>query len=411
METKVYNAKVAPLSNTGHILRERGSAPPDGRQRRPFTTTIPGVESPSLMIINLDWLAINVRTLIAPPSAEELHRDYGDGIVATYLKRGTAIYMYSWKILYNCQEVATMHTTPRMPVIPGNNVKIEILNHVLYSSELETILSYIFKALNIKKVSSFSRVDIAIDGCKHIYDFLNLYATKQVPAPIERLGQASFDAKCMTKDYVYKNFKIGRGAKQLVVYEKMQELEISNKNYIRDIWQKSGIDDQKEVWRCELRLLSKSLKEIKDIDISCLLDHQYLAQLFATHCEKWFHFVQHDTYDKKKQRKDTATDIDILQFRRLKINLLEKIPRAIVKGVYKVKLSIHHCVMAILSHMYSAEEAAAALNAMFANISIYGVGRWFHRKLLHWMREYCLDGDVDAIPPLLYQHIQGAIDG
>jgi hypothetical protein len=84
-----------------------------------------------------------------------------------------------------------------------------------------------------------------------------------------------------------------------------------------------------------------------------------------------------------------ARVIDLLQFELMKVPLLAKIPRAIVQGAYKAKMSIHNAYMGLMKGLYRGDEAAnAAVIHIKENLQLYNLDRWFFNKEPDWLELY-----------------------
>ena len=373
---------------------------------------------PHCISVVLDWFACMVFcNWPAPEKANEI-TFVDDDIAIEYTGKGTPVFNYSFKVYLWGEPVAMFHShSKNETIIPVGVAKLEILNHVLYSGDLLETLSRVMQACKMPEIKNISRVDIAIDGANHVHKFLNRYVDivkRQGVARLQSLGaynptptihlkgKARFHAKMLNKHTgMFDNFHIGGSKKKFTLYNKTSELERSHKEYIRSVWEKAGIDTSTDVWRCELRLTSEAIKEIKDFNINNLQNPMYLLSIFKTQCENFVHFV-----DMEGQTNVTyATTIDLFQFEKLAVPMLHKMPRAVVDGAYKAKMAIHNAVKQVIQIRDDVSKSAkemlnvqAALQHVSDNIKIYNLERWFRRKIDQWNERYSYPNFGTPIP-------------
>ncbi len=354
-----------------------------------------------VIVINLDWLSFFVKLQIAEPAIAGEVRELSETYVIESLGFGTPIYNHSWNIYCMGEKVGMLHThSKNLTIVSVGFGKLEITNSLLYE-DWYTVFAGMISALNIENVHGITRLDIAIDGTKHIFDFLNKFA-RQNPyeqVSIKKLGKAAFDAKRMdTETMTFHNFKVGSAHKQVVVYNKSRELEKSNKEYIRRNWIANEINPE-EVWRTELRLDSQAIKGIEalehpktnemlpGINIEMLQDKQYLFRIFKSYIRNFFEFV---TTDKNINRnKSYFTKIDLFKNLQLKENLYKSAKRIVQRGVYKAKMSIHHTVQCVLLNFFErTEDVVAAFKHLNNTVQTYGLRRYYEKKIDNWIRTY-----------------------
>lgn len=365
---------------------------------------------PHCISVVLDWFSCMVFCNWPIPENAGQVQFVDDDIAVEYIGKGTSLFNYSFKVYLWGEPVAMFHSgTKNEKIIPVGVAKLEIMNHVLYSGEFLDVLARVMQACKMPDIKNISRIDIAIDGANHVHTFFNKYidvVKRQGMARLQTLGaynplpnihlkgKARVHAKMLNKRTgMFDNFQIGSSKKKFVLYNKTSELERSHKEYIRQVWEKSGIDTTVPVWRCELRLSSEAIREIKTFDINQLQNPMYLLSVFKTQCENFVHFV-----DMEGQSNVTyATTIDLFQFEKLRIPILEKIPRAVVDGAYKAKMAIHNAVKQVIQIKDNINKSAkellnvqAALQHVSDNINIYNLERWFRNKIEEWNNAYSI---------------------
>ena len=166
--------------------------------------------------ISLDWLSFFVKLTITEPATAGEVRVLSDDYVIESLGFGTPIYNHSWNIYCMGEKVGMLHTHSKNPTIvtPGFG-KLEIQNALLYEDWYK-VFTGIIEAVGIESVHGITRLDIAIDGTKHIFEFLNKFARQDAGSQVivKKLGKAAFDAKRMDSETMeFHNFKVGSAHK------------------------------------------------------------------------------------------------------------------------------------------------------------------------------------------------------
>lgn len=383
---------------------------------RKFTGYFAQESLPQAVSVQLDWLSFSVEFYIPEPVDNQPPIDYGNNIVLVPAGGGSKIFYYKWDVIYHGEHIATVLTHGRNEKIMQPGIaKLEVLNHLLYSTGFMHVISDVVEACNMR-IRNCNGLHIAIDGANHVHQFLNDYisqnknwrkrpelftlGTWHQGTRVRMKGKARLDPKVFNKRTgMCDNFKIGSARKSLVVYNKTTELTRSHKEYIRQSWERAGIDTNPDatVWRCELRMGSESVKEIQELQLDKLNDPYYLLQILKTQCKNFFEFVliEDDTNVSR------ARVIDLFQFEKLRVPLLEKIPRAVVDGAYKAQMSIHNAVKNIRTCLYrKKEQVDAAIRHIQDNVELYNLDRWFQKKLPEWEMRYIgfvPEGDINPL--------------
>lgn len=374
---------------------------------------------PDCVSVNLDWYSGMVVCMLPEPDQDsgEIVYPLTNDITLEYKFKGTTSFKHEYQVMYRGEPVANLHTHTRNPVVIAcDKAKFEILNHVLYSNEWQQIKSSLFDALGVMVPENIGRLDIAIDGVNHLPAFLNMYAKqpgRTARVKMKGRGRESFYPGRMDANHNFTHFRIGstKGHKRISIYNKTKEIDThSHKEYIRRAWIKCGLlnedmplnynaqgqwtedigqskvygtrpgeyvkADQKEIWRCELRMDSQALKDIKDLDINRLTDPHYLLEIFATQIKNFFEFVKIEG-DSNVTR---AKKIDLFQFKKLFVTLLDKVPRALATGAYKAKMAIHLAIKDVLLGYHKGERAVAHILSVVENIELYDLSRWFNKR-------------------------------
>lgn len=369
---------------------------------RNFTGKIGEETLPHSVSVSLDWLSMMCDCLMPEPLPEQPPIWLTDNIVLEYQRKGTPVFNYSYIVYLEGEPVANVHThTKNKKIIKEGTAKLEIQNHVLYSTSLLDVLDKVMLACKMPAIKNMSGLHIAIDGANHLHPFVNNYVRQSARRARPELktlghwgkenrvrmkGKANLDSKRFNrKTGMYDNFKIGSSRKSLTIYNKTSELEHSHKSYIKAAWERAGIDMSGTVWRCEIRLTSQSIKEIKNFDLKKLTDPNYLLQIFKTQCKNFFEFALMEN-DENISR---ARVIDLFQFEKLKVPLLSKIPRAIVRGAYKAQMAVHNAYANILLGFHKTKDSIdAAITHISDNVELYDLQDWYVRKKVDWIAAY-----------------------
>lgn len=400
------------LTHTENIDTENGNfelVRTASKTVRKFTQHFPGEDLPDSVCVNLDWLSFMCECTMPEPATDQGPVWLSKDIVIDPFGNGNKNFKYSYIVYMHGEPVANVHTHTRNEKIikPGTG-KLELLNHVLYSSTVTEVIKSVMDACQMPHIKNISGLHISMDGVKHIHRLCNMYQFQNrdrsgMPnvkklgrwdkgCKIRLKGKARFDGKVMNKATgLNDNFKIGTGHKYVTVYNKTSELEHSHKEYIRDAWKKAEIDTTGTVWRAELRLGSQGVKEIKNFELDRIADPNYLLQIFKTLCKNFFEFA----LDEGDENVTRMRIIDIFQFEKLKTPLLEKIPRAIVRGAYKAKMAIHHVIQCVCLNYYKGEVAIVhAINNMTDTINMYNLTDWYEKRKPAWIEMYKAPGVV-----------------
>lgn len=166
----------------------------------------------------------------------------------------------------------------------GFNITIKINNHIFYSGYLDYHLKRIVEALEIKN-TLIKRVDLCYDTDFDVMtSFRTLFYDKSTEFKLKNkltvIGTGIDD----------REIHIGRhGAKCVSIYNKTKELQLSQKEYIRNLFQKTFSGNI--IYRVELRLMSK-LPDIKNINIFELGNTSYLETIMGTYFDTVVKFVE-----------------------------------------------------------------------------------------------------------------------
>lgn len=238
--------------------------------------------------ITTDWFSAILSSemnLVAYDSPfEEYIYDSGQ-IVFRKMRYSAPMFNYAYEIIYKGKLFGKVHVSPKKNgVLKENNMQFELENNVQYEIGWLDDVKYFFDTMRWQ-VRNTSRVDIALDG-QGFFKIWNMYQEKKIC----RMGgaQSQVFGKCSGGIEIISGFDIGARSsdKWITVYNKTNELKTSNKDYIFNFWERSGLDT-KNVERMELKLRNDALKEI-NFDWKRMDDFEYLASIFRTFVDGGF---------------------------------------------------------------------------------------------------------------------------
>lgn len=378
------NTNVSNFNSFGHV---KGALRAASKTALNFTGEKAEDTLPACISINLDWFHYSGECLQPEPVENQDIYWVSDTMALEYKRQGTPNYKHSYTVILEGEPVANLHTHARdNKKMKVNRAKVELMNHVLYTTEWLNIYDQINEHVCVIPDTP-GRMDIALDGVNHLNQFLNCYFKQgQHNQTIHKLGKAKGHPGVMGASMLFEYFRIGSAQKVISVYNKTKEIDQkSNKQYIRQVWESCGLDMKTDNFRCELRLKGEAIKEIKDFDVRKLTNPVYLLEIFKTQIENFFEFIILQG-DKNVSR---CKKIDLFNFKNMRITALDKVKRTVQRGCYKAKLAIHNGIANILlHHTRGTEKIAAAMNHIQDQLEIYQLHRFYETKLPDWIATY-----------------------
>lgn len=224
-------------------------------------------------------------------------------------------------------------------------------------------------------MTNITRFDIALDGVS----VLNL-VDRFVKGEIEKLGKAKVKP-FFTGKRVMEGFDIGSKAsnKWITGYLKSEELERSGKDYIREFWNRTKLDQDKPIERLELKIRNEEVKKIFQFAWEDLDNFEYLASIFKTCMNNFFEFVEIGGDSNVSRKKK----IDFINWDFLGAELLERLSTQETTEIYRMKQSAktnYWCYLAGGGKHYAemAQEQAINVNCL----------DWYANKLEKWRSEF-----------------------
>jgi len=335
-------------------------------------------KTPVRYTVNLDWFeALFSGDLVQ--FATPLERYDYDLKNITLLKKdmGTGLFKYRYDIFVKGKIFGAVNVCPRnTAILKANLIQFQMVNNVMYEVGWLKDVQYLMEKMGWK-MHNLSRIDIAIDGVRP--GFLELYNRWQNGGDLERIGKTQTNVFQLPKHNKVTGYDVGKksSGKWITCYNKSEEIERSNKYYIRTMWEKAGMDT-KGVERMELKLRNDSIKAIKDFDWTRLDDFEYLAGVFKASCHRFFEFVE---------KKNSLAQKNISRVKRyqyidwdeLGAASLERLSTKQTNELYRMKLTCKtmfgiYCSTGIKLYSQLAQEIAANINCT----------QWYIDKCEEW---------------------------
>lgn len=344
-------------------------------------------------VINVDWLECLFSGYpISNPSGNEYLYFDNNRIAMHHRKINLPHFLNFYDVVIDGKPFCTLKCNPRNPEIFGKDiVSIKIDNARLYEIGWKDTLDY-FTHLFTYKLKNVSRLDIALDG----HGFLAI-GQKVYNREIRRVGRAQF-LPYLNSNMDVLGYEIGKRVsdKSFICYDKSKELEKTNKYYIRNRWEKSGLDTSRPVERLELCLRNDAIKMIENFQFCELDNFEYLASLMRSHCPKMFEF-------RKPKKKTNIARWDNVEF----------IDWSSIGGVYLPRLSAQAttevgrykqaCKTAYFTYVQTGKEVYINMARDFAfNVNC---GQWMMDRMDKWKEEVERKLGKNADGVIQYQYL------
>lgn len=186
-----------------------------------------------------------------------------------------------------------------------------------------------------------TRIDIALDGHGFHEIIRDVMHNK-----VRQVGRVSyalhFQSQNRLQGYTWGS---GKADKYMRCYDKDEELCKSNKWYIKEFWNRAGLDQEENVQRLEVVLRNAELKKYPDFTPVHLDNFEYLATLMRSSLEKWFEFVDPES-DSNVSRMEPVEYID---WDSIGGGLLEKCSAIAPNEYFRLKQMAKTCYFIFLS--------------------------------------------------------------
>lgn len=225
------------------------------------------------------------------------------------------------------------------------------------------------------KMENVSRLDIALDG-KGFLAVANLWHDKAFKTVSRAQFKPNLDKNMNVTAYHLGGMCADRNLK---CYDKTRELEVSNKYYIRDFWQRSGLDTSTNVERLEVSLRNEYVKTVENFNWRCLDNFEYLASLMRTSLHKFYQFY----YPDENKNISRCKKFDFIDWQHIGGIMLAKNTAIITNEVSRFKQASKTL---FLTHLSTGQEVYLSHSRDFAiNANCL---QWWIDKQTGWRKEY-----------------------
>lgn len=343
------------------------------------------VKSEVKNVVFLDWFEITIRLKNRIIATDENNIiEVSDGLILVCENWNTGMYEKRWKVIYHGEHFGTLQTDPKYSNSNHLNAQLKVENRMLYTSGWLDDLLEIRNLLDWKHIVSYTRIDIAIDGAAGgnaktiVKKFLDprTKTISQVGKPIISRGTnrnreiVRFHVGCMKSD------------KTATIYRKSDEIEKSEKQYIKDAWKRNNLENVKEVDRFELRLRSRKTKFL-NLQLEKFDDPDYLSSIARTEMKGWFEFHYIGNDKNRYRRGNKSSEMKWIDWDSLEGYLLPK-SKAIAKtGMHKAKQTIKN-----LTYYNYVEGHEMEFDIVDSLKDEYCLHKWYNDKFEHWQQEW-----------------------
>ena len=243
--------------------------------------------------LSIDWLSVSCKRISEPKQPYKFEQQ----------KYGTKIFKKVEKISLSGMPIGWLTSIPASSILPADSAILKFENWLLYQ--------YFFQSNIYNYISDFgltfngiNRLDIAVD-LNEFYNYLkpNNLISKFLKGEYKHFGRSKFKVIGSTNEkntYDYLRFGTGESAISVYLYNKTKELiEVADKQHIRELWERSGLDTNNDIWRLEVsfrgdkkNITDIDTGEIHDIDLHCVMNDQELRALYFTAVKERFTFLR-----------------------------------------------------------------------------------------------------------------------
>jgi len=338
--------------------------------------------------INVDWFEVMLLgRFVTPEDAPAVVDNFAGKIRFVKDKSGTKHFRFKYDVYLSEKHFGHILCCPRNEhIMAGNFISFKLQNNVLYELEWVERCDALFKAMNWT-VKNNTRLDIALDG----YGFMDIFS-KCVRGEVRKIGQARPNVYYNSSMKQITGYDLGSKAsnKWLTAYNKTKELEVSNKKYIKDFWERTDLQMNQirtekgepvyqDVERLELKLRNEEIKKIEGFDWRRLDDFEYLASIMRTSFVKFFEFIE----PSKDSNTTRAKRLKFIDWASIGGVRLEKMSTRKSNEVYGLKV----CCKQLYWLYLQTKEKQYVFNARNIALNI-NCADWYIKKIAHWEYQF-----------------------
>ncbi len=294
-------------------------------------------------------------------------------ISTTFKPHDNTGFMKCNEIQFKNQPFGAVYSLPnsRMQFKDRNAIVLKLKNESLYrQGTFSEDLPGFLETFNLS-AEAIRELHIALDSPGIISAHENLFNKKQ----LTRKRHVKINTYSDDKTKVLNGITLGskKSDKHISIYNKTNELLISDKNYIVNYWQKNGLHPEVEqIDRLELRLRRPELIGLEK-ELQKLEDPNYLASILKSKSEKYLTFIN----------KENKKEYSVLDWSQFEITFLKKEKRI---QFHKPTQSIKICIKTLcLEHLKSNNPMTALVAKRL--VEKYNLQDWFISKQSRWEKE------------------------
>jgi len=255
---------------------------------------------------NLDWFTatMNADTMMWAGKEDVISRA-GGKVVLQKANIYNKHYQKGYHVSVNGREFGNVLVQPREGnALQPSFVQFTAVNKALYEVGFMAEFEMACEVLRWKWRNP-TRIDVALDGHGFHQIIKDVLADK-----VRQRSQATYGLYFRSQNRL-QGYTWGKGDsdKYMRCYDKTEELKTSNKHYIKEFWDRAGLDQTENVQRLEVVLRNNELKKYPEFNPSNLDNFEYLATLMRSAFKKWFEFVDPST-DSNVSRMEEVEYID-----------------------------------------------------------------------------------------------------
>lgn len=300
-------------------------------------------------LIFVDWLSFSAETYQVID--EKLDNIKYKDIELIKTHRRTPNFKSIYDVYYKNMLIGTLNAHPNKQIMSDRHIIFKFENELLYTLHLSTYYKILKKQIPFKFLK-INQVDIAIDQEQNQkqQSFMRKYAAGK----IDFVGNQETTVTFKNSREI-KYFRVGsrKSDKFLRCYYKRQELEISNKHYISEIWEKNGFDPDKEVFRTELSIKGSIMNKLISLDFTednnthyfpmleektmfIIQDQEFLKSVFERETRNFAQYYKQCDFNKRADQRKTYNIFDHLHIE--PIFLLDRVKAEASKVFHKLKM-------------------------------------------------------------------------
>lgn len=353
--------------------------------------------------IAVDWCQVVTKGYIPNIDIADIQDSYDFDdvtlVVNDQLRNGTKHYQIGFDVLHSGELFGQLLLFARSKVLGDDSGSFKVFNNILYQRGWTVRMESIISELGLT-INNVTRLDIAIDGQELFADW-----DKYEKGIYSISGKAESVVR-RAADRSVKQFEVGskKSDKMVVGYNKTKELNSGkdkNKNYIKQHWEKSGVDTSKDVHRLEIRLRNKAVKSIKDFELSKLEEAMYMAGVMRSQLTNFFEYRLNNENDKNKRR---AKKIDVIDWDKLNYKEVNKLTTTTrPNSLWSAQRYLTHGLREIHAGMKDSKDLFDNTKWKELNQSAakYGLLEWWER-----LNEIILKRDKVIISEMRYKHME-----